>query len=262
MMQQSEPQHGLSDDFLRLQNGPGELEQRAIRNRQMQMQQQFAASQAPMQPFVVQEQHFGTLMIGLKEGILKKKPGLFRSDLYARIKHAGVVINSRSCSNSGKTPHWDEEYSLAHRPGVEAFKLEILDEGIMSDSVTGWAVIPVSSVLQTPNEVVEDWFDLHTTKDIVGQIKLSITYKPDMVPPSLRRRIVVPQTVSTVHRYPPGTGPGIPPQAAGPSQQEIASGVSQLKEMFPEMDEEIIRGVLENNHGNVEATANHLVQMQ
>ena len=116
----SNSSHGLSDDFLRLQDGPGPMEQRAMVNVQRANMQRAAAppvvfygEQRPqMQEMVIQEPSYGAITVGLKEAALKKKPGMFKNDVYCRIKHAGVVINGRTVSKGGRNPSFEEEYIL------------------------------------------------------------------------------------------------------------------------------------------------------
>ncbi len=53
----------------------------------------------------------------------------------------------------------------------------------------------------------------------------------------------------------------VPPSRAAPRVQVRPEDVQNIKDMFPDMDEEVIRSVLEASGGNVDAALNHLLSM-
>ena len=71
--------------------------------------------------------------------------------------------------------------------------------------------------------------------------------------------VMVPQPVPGAQvTYPGGYGPGQPV----PSQPQVSEADMQnLKDMFPSMDEEAIKSVLEASGGNVETATNNLLSM-
>lgn len=59
--------------------------------------------------------------------------------------------------------------------------------------------------------------------------------------------------------YPGGYGPGQPVPRQQPQVSE--ADLKNLKEMFPNMDEQVIKSVLEASGGNVETATNNLLSM-
>ena len=53
----------------------------------------------------------------------------------------------------------------------------------------------------------------------------------------------------------------IPAQQPAPRVQVRPDDVKNIKDMFPDMDEEVIRSVLVSSGGNVDAALNHLLSM-
>ena len=82
--------------------------------------------------------------------------------------------------------------------------------------------------------------------------------------------MMVPQPVvpGTQVVYPGGYGPGQPVPIAQPQQQQqqqqprfSEQDISGLKDMFPNMEEGVIRSVLEACRGDVNAATTHLLSM-
>ena len=67
----------------------------------------------------------------------------------------------------------------------------------------------------------------------------------------------------TVTQPPPPTQPTQPPRQAAPPPRPVIneSDVKALKEMFPSVEEQVIRGVLENSNGDKDQAADMLLQM-
>ena len=61
--------------------------------------------------------------------------------------------------------------------------------------------------------------------------------------------------------YPGGYGPGQPVPTGEPHPRFTDKDVNNLKDMFPSMEEGVIRSVLEASRGDVGAATTHLLSM-
>ncbi|XP_026736447.1 toll-interacting protein B-like [Trichoplusia ni] len=203
------------------------------------------------------------LSITIAQAKLSKNYGITRMDPYVRVRVGHCIYETHTDPSGGRTPRWNKVVHCLLPVGVTTIYLEIFDEcSFTMDELIAWAHITVpSSVFH--GETVDNWFTLNGKQGDgkEGAINLVLSYSvgPASVaafPPML----VVPSTGVGYAAMPMYAAPPqpLPPQQPPPI---TAEQLQQIEEMFPSMDKEVIRSVLEANGRNKDATINSLLQM-
>ncbi|KAL4703340.1 hypothetical protein ACJJTC_013106 [Scirpophaga incertulas] len=216
------------------------------------------------------------LSVTIAQAKLVKNYGLTRMDPYVRMRVGHCIYETHTDPSGGKTPRWNKVIHCLLPPGVNSVYLEIFDEcSFTMDELIAWAHIPIPPAVLN-GETHEDWYPLNGKQGdgMEGMINLVLSYcvGPAAVatfPPVL----VVPSTglgYAAMPVYPaPQSQPQPQPQLQQqrpaqpqPQQQPVTpEQLQQIEEMFPSMDKEVIKSVLEANRGNKDATINSLLQM-
>ncbi|KAG6461470.1 toll-interacting protein [Manduca sexta] len=211
------------------------------------------------------------LSITIAQAKLVKNYGLTRMDPYVRLRVGHCIYETHTDPSGGKTPRWNKVIHCLLPPGVNSIYLEIFDEcSFTMDELIAWAHINIPQAVLN-GETHEDWYPLNGKQGdgLEGMINLVLSYSvgPAAVatfPPVL----VVPSTGMGYAAMPMYAAPHMPPQQPQmqqppqPQQPPItAEQLQQIEEMFPSIDKEVIKSVLEANRGNKDATINSLLQM-
>ncbi|XP_063831860.1 toll-interacting protein-like [Ostrinia nubilalis] len=209
------------------------------------------------------------LSITIVQAKLVKNYGLTRMDPYVRLRVGHCIYETHTDPSGGKTPRWNKVIHCLLPPGVNSIYLEIFDEcSFTMDELIAWSHITIPQAVLN-GETHEDWYPLNGKQGdgVEGMINLVLSYSvgPAAVaafPPVL----VVPSTgmgYAAMPVYPaPAQYPQPQPQPQPPQQPPVtAEQLQQIEEMFPSIDKEVIRSVLEANRGNKDATINSLLQM-
>nr|XP_026495784.1 toll-interacting protein-like [Vanessa tameamea] len=159
-------------------------------------------------------------------------------------------------------------------PGVNSIYLEIFDEcSFTMDELIAWTHITIPQAVLN-GETHEDWYPLNGKQGdgMEGMINLVLSYSVGPAamatfPPVL----VVPSTGMGYAAMPVYPAPMQQHMAPHPQQQHVPQSppqqpvteeqLQQIEEMFPSIDKEVIKSVLEANRGNKDATINSLLQM-
>lgn len=266
----------LPNDFLR--TGPQltqEQEDERIA-RILQAQQQAGVNVVSAASFA------GRLSISVVQAKLIKNYGITKMDPYCRVRIGHTVFETPTAYNGARNPRWNKTVTTYLPLGVDSMYLEVFDErSFTMDDRIAWAHINIPEAVMT-GETVDDWFPLsgRLGDDKEGSINLvlSLTQAPVennvisytyTTPVPMMMPMYYPAQPQVTPGYPPqpqvcpmpgGQIPVYPPQQPqGPMYTE--EDFKQVKDMFPNMEDEVIKSVLEANRGNKDATINSLLSM-
>lgn len=241
----------LPSDFLRISSTPQQqqslADERVAQILQAQQQAGYYSVPANIK---------GRLNISIVQAKLTKNYGLTRMDPYCRIRVGHSVFETPTAYNGGKNPQWCKELQCYLPQGVENIYVEIFDEkSFTSDDRVAWAYINVPPAALN-GETVDSWFPLSGKQgdEKEGALNLILTFTPvENLPPA---PVFFPQVQ---------TFPGVYPPQQQPVQQQrplyTEDDFKQVKDMFPNMEDDVIRSVFIANNGNKDSTINSLLQM-
>ncbi|XP_054720382.1 toll-interacting protein-like [Uloborus diversus] len=261
----------LPSDFLRV--SPISAEQQLALDEQaaLALQQQLSGS-------TLASPVAGRITITVVEAKLNKNYGIARMDPYVRLRIGQTVYETNTDYNGARNPRWDKSFHCFYFANDTCIHIEIYDECAFSlDEKIAWTDYEIPDPVlqgQSTNEWIELSGKLGEGKE--GSIKLVITCQP--IPSGTL--LYHPQQIVTVMpynssvktdgstEYQPGSLPNTQPSRIDASnvssQQPIEiseEDLKQIKEMFPNIEEDVIRTVLESNGGNKDHTINSLLAL-
>ncbi|KAK4327361.1 hypothetical protein Pmani_002189 [Petrolisthes manimaculis] len=250
----------LPNDFLRL----------AATNPQSQEEADHAAAMHLQQQMIAQSQNVGMLQMTIVSAVLKKNYGMTRMDPYVRVRLGHYVYETQTDVNGAKNPRWNKTFNIYQLPkGVNTIHLEVFDERTLTDDeVVAWVSLPIPEVI-FQGETVDEWYNLSGKlgEGQEGTINVVMSYTTAPLPRTLGPVMVMPhggysyQTYAQVPVYtvPQQQQTPVPPPPEPVIQEE---DLKQLGEMFPTVEKEVVRSVLEASRGNKETAINSLLQIQ
>ncbi|XP_012936924.1 toll-interacting protein [Aplysia californica] len=228
-----------------------------------------AQQQAGMNHVVTASNFAGRLSISVVQAKLTKNYGLTKMDPYCRVRIGHTVFETPTAYNGAKAPRWNKTVTTYLPVGVDSMYMEVFDErSFTMDDRIAWAHIKIPETVMS-GETADEWFPLsgRLGDDKEGSINLVLS----LTAPVETYSYSAPMPMMMPVYYPPPTAvmgqtPVYPPQQPQQPQQPpqpmfTEEDLKQVKDMFPNMEEEVVKSVLEANRGNKDATINSLLAM-
>ncbi|XP_028409207.1 toll-interacting protein B-like [Dendronephthya gigantea] len=209
------------------------------------------------------------IKVTVAQAKLAKNYGLTRMDPYCRIRIGHHVFETQTDTNGSTNPRWNKTITCPFpRNSVNSIYIEIFDENAFSpDSQIAWGLIKIKDDLPD-GETHDEWYPLSGKQgeDKEGMINVVMSVMESTEPVPATPVMIFPQSYSIAPQvyYPPvpyAMPQQIPVSRPPPAAQVRPDDVKNIKDMFPDMDEEVIRSVLVASGGNVDAALNHLLSM-
>ncbi|KHN80097.1 Toll-interacting protein [Toxocara canis] len=181
----------------------------------------------------------GRISITVVEAKLAKNYGLVRMDPYCRIRVGNAVFETPTNISGGKAPKWNRIVNAYLPHGVESIYLQIYDERAFTvDECIAWAHVVLPSAVFN-GEIIDDWYQLSGQQGDgkEGAINLIVSFSPVETTPTANPNAQQPQ-----------------PQNVPPPVLFTEEEVNELHVMFPSVDVDVIRCILEEKRGNKDAT--------
>jgi len=246
----------LPDDFLRLTTPLHDDGERSVHSPSQQLpahpqQQQYTPQ---MQPFYFVPPHTrGRLAIKVVEAKLTKNYGLVRMDPYVRVRIGNTIFETPTSVNGGKSPSWNRTINSYLPNDLESIYLQVFDErAFTNDECVGWAHVILPEGIFN-NETIDDWYSLSGPQGEgkEGVINLVMSFVPIETPAQHPQ-----QGAQGEHQQ-------LDPATLAAQQQPLFTEeeINELHVMFPSIDGDVIRSVLEAKGGDKDSTVTALIEM-
>lgn len=231
----------------------------------------------------------GILTVTLVQAKLAKNYGMTRMDPYCRMKVGMQVFETPTAYNGSKTPRWNKLIQCHIPESLREIYIEIFDECSFSgDERVGWGLIHIPESVFSGNPV-EDWYVLSGKQGEGKEGKIHVVFQfqkfGGMInsdPRLLGQMMGTPYNggigVQPLYGYPSFFTPAMPAEKTNqqispemiPSQRQNMHQVVQettnsdlktLKEMCPDIDEDIVASVLQQCGGSLDKAAEQLLEM-
>ncbi|KAL7669238.1 hypothetical protein ACOME3_009903 [Neoechinorhynchus agilis] len=161
--------NGLPDDFLRLTT---------VAQRQSSSQIEFNEDSPPL-VLEASRTYVGQLRISFVQARLNKNYGLMRMNPYVRCRIGQNVFETPSATGGGRNPHWDKSVNCFLQRGVSQIFIDVLDEGMFTDSQIANVSINIPDAVLL-GETVDNWYRLsgRMGENNEGEINVIISMIP------------------------------------------------------------------------------------
>lgn len=261
----------LPDDFLRVEEVP-RSEQRT-QSGQRDHPHLVPMTYAPQQLAYGQGESnlLGKLKVTIAQAKLVKNYGITRMDPYCRVRVGHAVYETPTDVNGSKNPRWNKVFYCNLPRGVTGLYVEIFNERYLSlDDRVAWGYNEFNEDLFN-GETVEEWIPLTGKQgdEKEGNVNIILTLQPLQAHYQLSNYAPQPIVMNQPYfpgQYPPGFVPQYPVSPVAPVQPTgpppiSEEDVKQLQEMFPTIEKEVVKSVLEAARGNTDQAVSNLLSM-
>jgi len=188
---------------------------------------------------------------------LTKNYGLVRMDPYVRVRIGNTIFETPTSVNGGKTPSWNRTVNAYLPNEVESVYLQVFDErAFTNDECVAWAHVLLPEGIFN-NEVIDEWYSLSGPQGEgkEGVINLLLSFTPIDAPPPNHNQ-------SPPNQIDESDAQMAAAMTATDTQPIISDEeLTEIGEMFPSIDKEVIRSVLEARNGDKNSAVTDLIEM-
>lgn len=260
----------LPQGFLKLEDRNAQQQQEAADQQAALALQQLQMQSAPM----MHDPRVGKLSITIAQAKLVKNYGMTKMDPYVRLRVGHAIYETHTDSNGGKYPRWNKTIPCFLPLGVTQIHIEIYDEcSFVMDELIAWCHIDIPPKILQGGGTHEDWYTLSGKQgeNLEGMINLVLSYEPKrhphltgppvMMVPSGAMFGMTSYAPVNVYTSPQPVSAIMAPPVIPSSLPNAGVELTQLAEMFPNIDKEVIKSVYDVNQGKKDITINSLLQM-
>ena len=113
------------------------------------------------------------------EARLTRDTELFdKMDPYCVLNYKGKKIQTRVHEGGGKTPKWNEEFTIMLEDNGGELQVIIMDSDMVTDDTVGGICIGMRHLVAT--EPVKEWYELQYKNKSAGKVLLETVFIPSM----------------------------------------------------------------------------------
>jgi toll-interacting protein len=264
LLEEAQLLKSIPDDFLRLPTTSTNSPQ------QQQIPGGLMLNGVPYQP--VQQQHYippntrGRLQIKITQARLTKNYGFIgvRMDPYVRIRVGNVVYETPTNSSGGKNPTWNCTLETYLPTNVESVYLQIFDERAFSeDECVAWSRVTLPPAIFN-NETIDEWYPLSGRQGEAQEGVINLVMSFHEIDPNIIAQQQQQQQIPLQHLDPELAAAieASKNETGQPPSVEITDEmVSEMTAMFPTVEVDVIRAILEDKRGDKQDAATALLQL-
>eukprot|EP01134_Creolimax_fragrantissima_P006157 CFRG6157T1 len=224
-------------------------------------------------PLQTPKEHVRCLQITLHKAVLNENRGVMPMSVYAQVSIGKNSLRTKTASYCGTSPVWNDvvQFGIKNRSPPK-IKVEVFSWGLVSDDLVGSSDINVESVYgddETGSRTMTGNFNIVALDcSQVGEVFLTVdVVGVERAADEERSPDIAAGSVSIQRQETPRSHEGNDTTRAEQiaiekmTEKHQAANVAQLKESFPQFDEDLIKSVYIENGNDVQVAAMLLLQL-